>query len=554
MTKRIFNAVFGVSFCLLLACLAVVTALLYQYFTDVQKKTLVTETSLAAQGIAKQGEPWFSGLDTDGYRITWVNAKGGVLYDTDADAAVMENHAGREEIREALKTGSGESERTSATLGEKELYCAQKLPDNTVVRVSVTQKTAWGLALGMFPPLCIILVAAAALAFWFAGRLSKRIVGPLNTLDLEKPLENDSYEEISPLLTRIERQHRQIDEQMQKLRERQDEFETITGSMSEGLILLNGQGYILSINPAAMRIFSADAGCVGGDMLAVNRSAEMQKLLADAFGGTHSEAVLHIGESEYQVIASPVCTDGTLCGTCLLAFDVTGKMALEQQRREFSANVSHELKTPLQSIMGSAELIENGLVKARDLKQFAGCIRSEAARLVTLIDDIIRLSQLDEGGELPWETLDLRVVAAEAVSTLLPEAEKKKVALSVSGESAPMTGVRRMLYEIVYNLCDNAVKYNVEGGRAEVRVARDGTDVLLTVEDTGIGIPLQAQERVFERFYRVDKSHSKETGGTGLGLSIVKHAAQLHGAKIELHSAPGQGTRVSVRFPGKRFA
>lgn len=554
MTKRIFNAVFGVSFCLLLACLAIVTALLYQHFTDAQKKTLVTETSLAAQGIAKQGEPWFSGLDTDGYRITWVNAKGGVLYDTDADAAVMENHAGREEIREALKTGSGESERTSATLGEKELYCAQKLPDNTVVRVSVTQKTAWGLALGMLPPLCIVLIAAAALAFWFAGRLSKRIVGPLNTLDLEKPLENDSYEEISPLLTRIEHQHRQIDEQMQKLRERQDEFETITGSMSEGLILLNGQGYILSINPAAMCIFSADAGCVGGDMLAVNRSAEMQKLLADAFGGTHSETVLHIGESEYQVIASPVCTDGTLCGTCLLALDVTGKMALEQQRREFSANVSHELKTPLQSIMGSAELIENGLVKARDLKQFAGCIRSEAARLVTLIDDIIRLSQLDEGGELPWETLDLRVIAAEAVSTLLPEAEKKKVALSVSGESAPMMGVRRMLYEIVYNLCDNAVKYNVEGGRAEVRVARDGTDALLAVEDTGIGIPPQAQERVFERFYRVDKSHSRETGGTGLGLSIVKHAVQLHGAKIELHSAPGQGTRVSVRFPGKRFA
>ena len=549
MTRRIFNSIFGVSFLLLLCCLAVVTALLYQNFTSVQKKTLVTETQLAAQGIEKNGRAWFDGLKADGYRLTWVSADGTVLCDTQVDASSMENHAQREEIREALETGSGESVRSSATLGTRELYRAQKLSDGTVIRAAVTQQTAWSLVVGMLPPFCAILIAAAVIALLLAGNLAKRIVGPLNALDLDQPLENEAYPELSPLLTRIERQHRQIGEQLSELSDKKNEFETITGSMSEGLILLDDKGRVLSINRAATILFEVDDACVGRDMLTVDRSPEMQRLLTDALAGRRCEALLKLGGASFEANASPVLTNGETRGVCILVFDVTEKAALEAQRREFSANVSHELKTPLQSIMGSAELIENGLVQPDDLPQFAGRIRTESARLVTLIDDIIRLSQLDEGGELPFETVDLRDVADEAVSLLGPEAEKKNVSLSVTGESVQISGVRRLLHEIVYNLCDNAIKYNVAGGSVSVAVGREDGDAVLIVADTGIGIPKEAQGRVFERFYRVDKSHSKETGGTGLGLSIVKHAAQLHLARLELSSEPGKGTTVAVRFP-----
>ena len=549
MTKRIFRAIFSVSFFMLLASMIVAVALLYRYFAGVQEKTLVTETELAAQGLEKQGSSWFDDLGTENYRLTWVAADGKVLYDTDANAAAMENHSEREEIREALTTGTGESERTSATFSEKELYYAERLSDGTVIRASVTQQTVWSLAVGMLPAFCVILIAAALLSLLLAGRLSKRIVGPLNELDLDRPLENDAYEELSPLLTRIEHQHRQIAEQIDEMHRKQDEFAAVTENMSEGLILLNEKGYILSINPAASFLFGTDAGCIGNDMLAVNRSAEMQKLLSEALSGSRSETALILNGRQYQVNANPVFTRGTVCGACILAFDVTEKRFAEQQRREFSANVSHELKTPLQSIMGSAELIENGLVQPEDLKCFAGRIRSESARLVALIDDIIRLSRLDEGEELQREEVDLKAVAEEAVSALAQEAKKKNVALTVVGEDLHITSVRRLLYEIVYNLCDNAVKYNKDGGRAEVRIERDGDETVLSVADTGIGIPPEAQSRVFERFYRVDKSHSKATGGTGLGLSIVKHAALACSAKLELESRVGEGTTVRVRFP-----
>lgn len=549
MTKRIFNSIFSVSFFMLLTCLILIVALLYQYFTNVQKKTLVTETALVAQGLEKQGQSWFDGLDTDGYRLTWVAKDGTVLFDTETDAATMENHGQREEIKEALASGTGESERTSATFGEKELYCAERLSDGTVIRASVTQHTAWRLALGMLPLLCAILIAAAVLAIILARRMSKRIVGPLNDIDLDCPLENEAYEEISPLLTRIERQHRQITEQLDELKREQDEFATVTGSMSEGLILLNDRGFILSINPAAMRLFGTNSECVGCDMLAVNRSLEMQRLLSDALAGKRSEAALSLGGGEFQVNASPVLSKGEARGACILAFDVTEKQHAEQQRREFSANVSHELKTPLQSIMGSAELIENGLVQPDDLGRFAGRIRQESARLVTLIDDIIRLSRLDEGEELPKENVGLKAVADEVVCALSGQAAKKNVSLTVEGEDLNVMGVRRLVYEIVYNLCDNAVKYNVDGGSVRVGISREDNETVLVVSDTGIGIPPEAQGRVFERFYRVDKSHSKETGGTGLGLSIVKHAAMTCGARIELQSKVGEGTTIKVRFP-----
>ncbi len=548
MTKKIFRSVFLIASMVLAACLSVVLGVLYQHFTSMQSGRLKTLTSLAAQGVALNGPAYFDRLNTDGYRITWVDADGTVLYDNEAAIPAADNHARREEIWEALATGAGESERYSTTLAEKTLYRAQRLPDGTVLRVSATQHSVLRLVLGMLPSILAVLAAAIALSAVLARRMSRRIVGPLNALDLDHPLENEAYEELSPLLTRIERQHRQIVSQLEELQRKQNEFSAVTDSMNEGLILLNDKGTILSMNHAAMRLFDTDGSSVGQDMLTVDRSIGLQTLLRTAFSGSHGEIRLTRGEREHQFNASPVLANGTLTGVALLVFDISEKAFAEQQRRAFSANVSHELKTPLHSIMGSAELIENGLVRPEDMPRFIGHIRTEAARLVTLIDDIIRLSQLDEGVALPKESVDMLALCNDVVLELSAESAAREVALSVSGGPAAVYGVRRLLHEIVFNLCDNAIKYNVTGGSVEVSVTEAQGDTLLTVADSGIGIPAEHQARVFERFYRVEKSHSKETGGTGLGLSIVKHAAQYHGASIELTSRPGRGTIFCVRF------
>lgn len=549
MTKRIFRSIFLVAVAVLLACLILIMGVLYEYFNTMQRNTLAAQMTLAAQGVQNEGLGYLNGLEESTYRLTWIQADGTVLYDSRADETAMENHADREEIQEALSTGVGESERTSATLAEKTLYRAVRLSDGSVLRIGVTQYTVVTLLLGMLQPIAIVLLAAIVLSVILAKRVSKQITEPLNALDLDHPLENETYEELSPVLTRIERQHRQINSQLEQLRQKQDEFAAITGSMSEGLVLLDDKSTILSINPAAARLFGTDAACIGQNMLTVDRSLAMQKLIADAQAGTRGEAVVALAGGTYQIDASPVTSNDKRIGVCILAFDVTEKAQAEQMRREFSANVSHELKTPLQSIMGSAELIENGLVKQADLPRFVGHIRSEAGRLVTLIDDIIRLSQLDEGGELPVESVNLTALAGEAADALSGAAGAKNVTITVEGAPAEMQGVRRLLYEIVYNLCDNAIKYNVDGGSVKVSVSKESDGVLLSVADTGIGIPSEAQSRVFERFYRVDKSHSKESGGTGLGLSIVKHAAHQHHADIHLESAPGKGTTIQIHFP-----
>ena len=549
MTKRIFRSIFHVAVAVLRACLILIMGVLYEYFNTMQRNTLAAQMTLAAQGVQNEGLGYLNGLEESTYRLTWIQADGTVLYDSRADETAMENHADREEIQEALSTGVGESERTSATLAEKTLYRAVRLSDGSVLRIGVTQYTVVTLLLGMLQPIAIVLLAAIVLSVILAKRVSKQITEPLNALDLDRPLENETYEELSPVLTRIERQHRQINSQLEQLRQKQDEFAAITGSMSEGLVLLDDKNTILSINPAAARLFGTDAACIGQNMLTVDRSLAMQKLIADAQAGTRGEAVVALAGGTYQIDASPVTSNDKRIGVCILAFDVTEKAQAEQMRREFSANVSHELKTPLQSIMGSAELIENGLVKQADLPRFVGHIRSEAGRLVTLIDDIIRLSQLDEGGELPVESVNLTALAGEAADALSGAAGAKNVTITVEGAPAEMQGVRRLLYEIVYNLCDNAIKYNVDGGSVKVSVSKESDGVLLSVADTGIGIPSEAQSRVFERFYRVDKSHSKESGGTGLGLSIVKHAAHQHHADIHLESAPGKGTTIQIHFP-----
>ena len=549
MTKKIFQSILLVAGCVLLASLLIIMGFLYDYFGGVEENQLRDELSLAAAAVEDGGTDYLSRLTADRCRLTWIAADGSVLYDTRTDAESLENHASRAEVSQALATGTGESTRYSSTLMEKTMYYAQRLDDGTVLRISISRATVGMIAVGMIQPLLIVLIVALILSGLLARRLSRRIVDPLNSLDLEHPLDNDAYEELSPLLKRIHRQHVEIQTQLRELREKTDEFTQITGSMREGLILLDEHGSILSINAAAQTLFGADAQCVGRDFLTIERSHEISAAIQAAVTDGHSEVRAERAGRVYQFDISRITSDGKLLGTVILAFDITEQEFAERNRREFTANVSHELKTPLQGIIGSAELIENGMVRPDDLPRFVGHIHAEAACLVTLIDDIIRLSQLDEGDAMPTEPVDLLAVSQEAAENLHDAAAARDVTVSVAGQPAVIPGVRRLLYEVVYNLCDNAIKYNRDGGRVDVTVAADAGGSSITVADTGIGIAPEHQSRVFERFYRVDKSHSKASGGTGLGLSIVKHAVQYHHGRIELESTPGTGTTIRAIFP-----
>lgn len=549
MTKKIFQSILLVAGCVLLASLLIIMGFLYDYFGGVEENQLRDELSLAAAAVEDGGTDYLSQLTADRYRLTWIAADGSVLYDTKTDAESLENHASRAEVSQALATGTGESTRYSSTLMEKTMYYAQRLDDGTVLRISISRATVGMIAVGMIQPLLIVLIVALILSGLLARRLSRRIVDPLNSLDLEHPLDNDAYEELSPLLKRIHHQHVEIQTQLRELREKTDEFTQITGSMREGLVLLDEHGSILSINAAAQALFGADAQCVGRDFLTIERSHEISAAIQAAAADGHSEVRAERAGRVYQFDISRITSDGKFLGTVILAFDITEQEFAERNRREFTANVSHELKTPLQGIIGSAELIENGMVRPDDLPRFVGHIHAEAARLVTLIDDIIRLSQLDEGDAMPTEPVDLLAVSQEAAENLHDAAAARDVTVSVTGQPAVLPGVRRLIYEIVYNLCDNAIKYNRDGGRVDVTVAADADGSSITVADTGIGIAPEHQARVFERFYRVDKSHSKASGGTGLGLSIVKHAVQYHHGRIELESTPGTGTIIRVVFP-----
>ena len=544
MTSKIFRSTVFVAVIVLLCSLGIVMGVLYSHFTQVQVQQLKNELSLAVTGTEQYGNAFLENVEADRFRITWIDLDGTVLFDTQADLTVMENHADREEIQEAFETGRGSAVRTSATLTEQTFYEAQKLKDGTVLRISTNQESAWSLMIGMLWPVILITALAIALSAILAGRMAKNIVEPLNQLDLEQPLKNDVYEEISPLLHRIHRQHRQIADQMEKLRHKAEEFQQITSHMQEGLVLLDGEGTILSINPFAMALFETDADCIGKGFLQIDRDSAMRSAVNDALDKGRGYARLRRNGRDYQFDLSRIQSDGAVIGVVVLAFDITERLNSEQMRREFSANVSHELKTPLQGIIGSAELLESGMVKAEDEARFVGHIRKEASRLVSLIEDIIWLSQLDEGVALPTEDVDLILIAEEVKTILEKSAVEKHVSIAISGSGFAVQGVRRMLQEIIYNLCDNAIKYNVPGGSVEIHIENKK----LTVSDTGIGIPAEHKDRIFERFYRVDKSHSKASGGTGLGLSIVKHAVQYHKANIELDSTPGNGTTISILF------
>ena len=401
MKKKIFRSIFLVAFVVLAACLLLITGALYSYFASEQSDQLYLQAELAARAVEGEGAEYFDGLDSSRLRLTWIAADGSVIYDTDAEAGEMENHADREEFREALATGHGESSRYSSTLSEETIYQALRLADGTVLRTSSSHRTVFAIVLGMFLPLLAIMLAAVLLASYLASRLARRIVGPLNAIDLEDPLGNDVYDELSPLLTRVAQQKSQISAQLEELDRRREEFSAVTDNMSEGLILLDREGVILSINPSAARIFSAGSASIGRDILTLDRSPELRALMESAASGKHGEAVVERDGAEYQITASPVLTDGASRGTVLLAFDVTEKLQAERLRREFTANVSHELKTPLHSIMGAAELLQDGLVKKEDQQRFLGRIRSEAGRLVALVDDVIDLSRMDEGESFP---------------------------------------------------------------------------------------------------------------------------------------------------------
>lgn len=557
MSKKIFRSILIASLAVLLASLVIIMGCLYNYFGTVQANQLKDELRLAAYAVEESGQAYLEKLTdrdyrytwTPDYRLTWIASDGTVLFDTVESAQDMGNHGNRAEVREAFAAGESSSVRYSETLTERTIYYARALNNGTVLRISVSQMTVLALVLAMIQPILLVGILAVILSAVLANRMAKRIVQPLNALDLEHPLENDTYEEMSPLLRRIQQQRGQISAQLRELRARTDEFEQITDHMNEGLVVLDQKGTILSINPAAQKLFGTDRSCVQKDFLTVERGHEMSQAIRSALENGHSEIRAEKDGREIQFDISRIESDGGVIGTVLLAFDVTEQALAERSRREFTANVSHELKTPLQSITGSAELLENGLVKPEDVPRFVGMIRTEAARLVTLVNDIIHLSQLDEGAAPDRETVDLLETAKDAASALRDSAAEKGIRVSVSGESVSISGVRSFLHEMIYNLCDNAIKYNVENGSVEITVARREQEAVVTVRDTGIGIPAEYQSRIFERFFRVDKSRSKASGGTGLGLSIVKHIAQYHQAAIEVRSSAGNGTAVSVIFP-----
>ena len=548
MTKKVFRSMITVALTVLLTSLFVATTFIYDYFNKSQVKQLKAELELVKETVNTVGIEYFENFDSTVFRFTVVDEDGIVLYDTVADATQMENHSEREEIREALENGHGSSARNSSTLTEKTFYEAVLLDSGDVLRISVSQLTLGALFVGMSPAICAIIFVAGIVSFLLASKMTQKIIEPLNKLDLDNPTKNNSYEELSPILTKINKQHKQINRHIEELHRKADEFEQITSSMSEGLILIDEKGTILSINNACKKIYAVKTDVVGSNLLSVDRTKQMSNAVKDALGGEHSEFIIEKNGYEYQFNVNPIETDGKRLGAVILAFDITEKSFAERNRQEFTANVTHELKTPLQSIIGSAELLENGLVKPEDTGRFVGNIRKEASRLVSLINDIIRLSQLDENHEPATETVNLREVANEVVEVLTASATKKDVSLEVIGDACVIYGVRRYIYEIIYNLCDNAIRYNVNGGKVTIDIHRENNRNVIVVSDTGIGIDAEHHARIFERFYRVDKSHSKETGGTGLGLSIVKHAVMYHNGKIELESELGKGTTVKVLF------
>ncbi len=549
MTKRIFQAVCLVAAMVLVLSTGVLLALFYDNYVGRAEQSLRTEAAFVAQGLNTGGEDYLLGLTDRSRRITLVDQDGTVRYDNTADAGQMENHLEREEIQEALSTGSGQSRRVSETLSQETFYYAILLENGMVLRLAATQSSVWALLLTVLQPAAMVVIAALVLGAILAHRAAKAIVAPINSLDLDQPEDAKAYEELSPLLSRIARQKRTIDAQLHRARRQQEQFRLITENMSEGLLVVDSQTNLLSCNSAALRLLGAEKQPENPSVLALNHAEAFRTVIRDALAGRHGEGRLEVGGRSLQLLANPAGQEGEAAGAVILVMDTTEREQREALRREFSANVSHELKTPLTSISGFAELMKSGVVAQKDVMDFSQSIYDEAQRLIHMVEDIIRLSELDET-ELHRETgpIDLYDFCRREVERMRPEADRRGVTLSLQGEAATVQGNAQILGELVYNLLDNAIKYNKPQGSVTVTVT-PGKRVRLRVEDTGIGIPKESQSRVFERFYRVDKSHSDDVSGTGLGLSIVKHAAQFHRARVELQSTEGKGTAITVTFP-----
>ena len=548
MTNKILKSILTVATVVLLISSLVISGLMYQNLGNIQKSQLKDELNMASKATELLGQTYLNALDAEEYRVTWIDPDGNILFDSHAEVASMENHADREEIKEAFETGEGSSVRHSDTLTEKTIYEANRLADGTVLRISISSANAIALIIEMIHPIALVAVVAIVLSIWLAKRMAKQVVEPLNKLNLDSPLNNDVYEELTPLLYRIHEQQIEIKSQVQILKQKQEEFDTITGNMNEALVLLDNTGRILSINAAAKKMFHTNSTCVGEDFLIIDRKQEMCIALEEVKQDGKAAFRAAKNGKVYQFDLSSIQTDECIQGIVILAYDITEQVNAEQNRREFTANISHELKTPLQSIIGSSELIENGIVKQEDLPRFVGHIRKEASRLVTLIEDIIRLSQLDSKPELESEEVSLYELSEEVIGVLTDTATMKQISMNVSGQKGIIKGVRRLLYEIIYNLCDNAIKYNEPGGHVDISISQNDDEIILAVQDDGIGIAPEHQEKIFERFYRVDKSHSKQSGGTGLGLSIVKHAVQYLEGKLMIKSELGKGTLISIAF------
>ena len=548
MKRHIFRAILAVALAVLLTSLVLIMGVLYGYFQDRITAELARSTAYIAHGLETQGMDYLTGRLPGDSRVTWVAADGTVLFDNREDPAGMENHAEREEIRDALLLGHGTAARYSDTLSQKTVYYALRLADGSVLRLADTQYSVWTLVLQAMQPVALVTLLAVCLALWLAGRVSRRLVEPINAIDPDAPGET-AYEELAPLVGKLRSQNRRIQRQVEDLRRQREEFSAITENMSEGLLVIDRETRVLSYNTAALRLLGAEGPVKEAEsVLALDREAGFRRCVEEALAGRRWEELLEREETCRRVLASPVEQDGDLTGAVLLVLDVTEKEQREALRREFTANVSHELKTPLTAILGTAEILENGMVRPEDIQHFAGNIHREAQRLIGLVNDIIKLSRLDEGGyAAQWETVDLYQQAGDVLDQLAPAADKKQVSMTLEGDCALVRGVPQIIEEIVYNLCDNAVAYNRQGGSVTVTVSAAAEGARIAVRDTGAGIPKEAQDRVFERFYRVDKSHS--AGGTGLGLSIVKHGAAYLGARVELDSEPGRGSTFTVTFP-----
>lgn len=550
MTKKIFKSIMTVCTVVLILGLAFVMGILYRYFGKQISTELEKEAFYAAQGVESSGMEYLEKLDGKNSRITLIDQDGSVLYDSQAEASSMENHKDREEVKEAAETGKGKAVRMSETLSEKTIYYALRLEDGKILRVSSTQYSVLALVYQLIVPVLWILLLMIVLSGLFASRLSKKVVEPVNKLDLEHPEENEVYEEVAPLLSRMYKQNREIKNQIDTARRQQEEFAIITENMQEGLVVIDRYTMILSGNASVWKLFHVNGPKNGESVYVLNRSEEFQSIIDKALGGKNNEAVLKVDGSDIHVVANPVMREEQVEGAVLLLVNVTEKLEREKLRREFSANVSHELKTPLTSISGFAEIIQDGYVKEEDVRAFAGRIYKEAQRLITLVEDVIRISQLDEG-EVPyeWTETDLYQTAKNVFGTLSEAAKKQDVHLYIEGDRVQLHTVPNILEEVLFNLCDNAIKYNKPGGNVCICLTENEESVCISVKDNGVGIPKEDQSRVFERFYRVDKSHSKEIGGTGLGLSIVKHGVSFLGGEVDLESTPEQGTEITVSFP-----